>query len=138
MIFITFTALSRGAFVNTSISSAVNRVGSSLTITVDFYPATYAAYLESLKCGYELGYAAFVTLADWSLRRNQLEAVTSGFPASYFGRLTFPSAKVMQVSNLKFEDEGTKYHCEMKYSLRNGTMVTLISNSVTLTQIYGE
>ncbi len=138
LIFISFIDLSRGAYVNTSISSAINRVGSSLTITVDFYPTTYDGGLDTLKCGYELGGAAFVTFAEWSTRRKQLETVKSGFPASYSGRFTIFSAKVMQVSYLKFEDEGTKYHCEIMYELSAGTVGTLISSIVTITKVYGK
>lgn len=129
--------MSKDAYVNTSISSSVNRVASSLTITVDFFSTTIADNLDYLKCGYKLGGAAFVTLAEWAVRRNQLERVYFGFPVSYIGRFTILSAKVMQISNLKFEDEGTKYHCEMKYVLSNGTSNTMISNSVAITQIYG-
>ncbi len=124
--------------MNVSITSTNVRIGDSFKVTVDFSPSNYSSGLNSLKCGYELGNSAFVTLAKWSIRRSTLEAVASGFPASYIGRLTIPSAKVIKVSNVKFEDEGTNYHCQMKYVNGSGMLNTINSSRVRLANVYSK
>ena len=132
--------LARSASVNLSSSTPSVLLGGTFNLTVQFEPNTVATNLAALNCGYEIGSAPFVPFVKWVLFSiNAFQLVGSGFPPSYYGRLAIANKTTLVISNVQFQDEGTRYHCELEYfdTATSGTKA-LVSTQQTITSVYGK
>ena len=123
-----------------SISTPSVLLGGTFNVTVQFEPNATGTHLVSLGCGYEIGSAPYVPFVKWVLFSiNAFQLVGSGFPPSYYGRLAIANKTTLVISNVQFQDEGTRYHCELEY-YDTDTAATKILNSAkqTITSVYGK
>ena len=122
-----------------SISSPNVLLGGRFSITVQFEPNSTATYLNSFRCGYETSSASFRQFVEYDVFTYSLQLINAGFPTSYMGRMTIANKTTMVISNVKFEDEGTRYSCEMKYFDPVGRISKFFSSmKQTIASVYGK
>ena len=91
-------------------------LGGSFSLTVKFEPNTTATEFTTLVCGYDIPTGRSRTLVHYvESPGNSLQLIGSEFPLSYRGRVSIANKTTMVISDVKFEDQGTKYYCLLEY-----------------------
>ena len=113
----------------------------TFNVTAQFEPNATGTNLVSFSCGYDdIGsalYTRFVKYVLFSI--NAFQFVGSGFPPSYRGRLAIASRTTIVISNVTFQDKGTRYSCELEYYDPAITASKILhSKRLTITSVYGK
>ena len=111
-------------------------LGGTFNLTVQFEPND--TNFRSLLCGYEIGSTGQVIFVKYyPSPLNTLQLVRPELrPPSYVGRLAIANKTTLVISNVKFQDEGTRYYCKLQYF--DTAIKTLISTKQAIASVYGK